>query len=104
MTHTSFPRLFRRGILKTQPPPQGQRKIKLNTKNYDATIDVCGDTLGVTWTGDVWQASCNGSQHAREWDALAEELRDYMLACGDDVSEVDGQFVRDNYEIVLRPN
>lgn len=72
------------------------------TRTYDATISVCGDELGVTWTGSVWQAPSTGSQHAREWDALAVELAAYLSACGEDVSEIDGQYVRDNYEIVRR--
>lgn len=70
------------------------------TKTYDAQIDVCGDILGVIWTGSVWQCPTTGSQHAREWDALAVELRHYMAACGEDTSEIDGQYVRDHYDIV----
>ena len=69
------------------------------TSKYDATIDVCGDILGVTWTGSVWQSPSTGSQHAREWDALAVELRIHLGACGEDTGEIDGQYVRDHYEI-----
>lgn len=66
---------------------------------YDAWIDVSGDILGVTWTGSVWQAPCNGTQHAREWDALAEELTAYLSACGENTDHIDGQYVKDNYPI-----
>lgn len=70
------------------------------TRTYDAQIDVCGDILGVRWTGSVWESPCNGTQHAREWDALASELRRYLRDCGEDADHVDGQYVRDHYEIV----
>lgn len=69
------------------------------TKQYDATIDVCGDTLGVTWTGSVWQSPTTGSQHAREWDALAVELSHYLSSCGEETDHIDGQYVRDTYAI-----
>lgn len=67
-----------------------------------ASITVCGDTLTVEYTGSVWQAPSNGTQHARHWDALAVELRAYLMSCGEDADHVDGQHVRDHYEIDLR--
>lgn len=76
--------------------------------SYDAQIDVSGDVLGVTWTGSVWQSPTTGSQHAREWDALAVELYHYLAACGEDVTlydddsdatVIDGEYVRRHYDI-----
>lgn len=67
---------------------------------YDTHINVFGDIIGVHWTGSVWQSPCNGRQHSREWDALADELRQYLSDCGEDVEHIDGQYVRDNYEII----
>lgn len=75
------------------------RKMTMTTTTHEASIEVCGDRLSVTWTGSVWQAPSNGTQHARVWDALAVELRAYLSACGEDISEIDGQYVRDNYTI-----
>jgi len=67
--------------------------------NNTASINVSGDTLSVTWTGSVWQSPSSGSQHAREWDALAVELARHLAACGEAVEHVDGQYVRDMFDI-----
>ena len=53
----------------------------------NATLNVSGDTLGVTWTGNVWQAPCNGTQHARAKNAMREELRRYLSDCGETMTE-----------------
>lgn len=71
------------------------------TTKHTASIDVCGDILSVEWTGSVWTAPSNGTQHAREWDALAVELREYLSAGGEDADGIDGQHVRGQYEITL---
>lgn len=53
-----------------------------------ATLNVYGDELKVTWTGSVWQAPVNGTQHASVKDAMREELESYLSACGEDVAEM----------------
>lgn len=70
------------------------------TATFESAICVCGDTLSVVWTGAAWQAPSDGSQHASKWAALAVELRAYLAAGGDDVSYVDADHVRANYELV----
>jgi len=64
-----------------------------------ASINVSGDVLSVTWTGSVWQSPSSGSQHGRVWDALAVELGLHLAACGEAVEHIDGQHVRDHYEL-----
>ena len=64
-----------------------------------ATIDVCGDILSVTWTGSVWRSPSTGSQHTREWDALAVEMRRHLGACGEETSHIDGEWVREHCDI-----
>ena len=59
----------------------------MNATANTATLDVSGDTLEVRWTGSVWVAPTNGSQHARIGDAMRVELEAYYLACGEDLDE-----------------
>lgn len=65
-----------------------------------ATITICGDTLSVVWTGAVWQARSDGSQHPNKWAALAVEVRAYLAASGEETSHIDADYVRANYELV----
>lgn len=51
------------------------------------TLDVCGDTLEIQWTGSVWVSPCNGRQHASKYDAMRDELEAYLGASGEDVSD-----------------
>lgn len=67
---------------------------------HEATIDVAGDILRAIWDGNVWVAPSCGSQHSREWDALAVELALYLGACGEPTEHIDGAYVRDHYDIV----
>lgn len=53
-----------------------------------ATLNVYGDKLKVEWTGSVWEAPCNGTQHARVKDAMRQELERYLSDCGEDVDEM----------------
>jgi len=64
-----------------------------------ASIDVSGDVLSVTWNGSVWQSPTTGSQHGRVYDALAVELALHLAACGEGTEHIDGQYVRDQFEI-----
>ena len=54
------------------------------SKTYEATVDVFGDVLSVTWNGSVWISPCCGAQHSSRRDAMEVELRAYYRACGDD--------------------
>jgi len=59
----------------------------MNATKHEATLDVFGDTLRVQWTGSVWQAPCNGTQHARVEDAMRQELRKYLAESGDPMAD-----------------
>ena len=54
-----------------------------------ATLNFCGDTLEVVWTGSVWQAPCNGTQHSTASAAMREELTRHIISCGDDPEDYD---------------
>ena len=56
--------------------------------SHEATLDVFGDTLRVIWTGSVWQAPATGRQFARKQDAMRDEIGEYYLACGEDVTSL----------------
>ena len=60
----------------------------MTTMNDVATLNVHGDVLKVRWTGSVWEAPCNGSQHARVKDAMRSELTRYLSDCGEDTDEM----------------
>ena len=49
-------------------------------------VDIFGDTLRILWTGSVWQSPATGRQFSRKQDAMRDELTEYYLACGDDVT------------------
>jgi hypothetical protein len=82
------------------PASSSLRSELLAEVKYDAQIDMAGDVIGVEWTGSAWESPTTGSQHPREWEALAVELSHYLSACGEPTDHIDGQFVRDNYDII----
>ncbi len=51
-----------------------------------ATVDIFGDELSVTWTGNVWQTTV-GAQYASRTDAMRDELVDYFRSCGEDTDD-----------------
>ena len=51
---------------------------------HKATLDAFGDTLEITWDGNVWVSPVNGQQHSSRRDAMEAELRAYYSASGDD--------------------
>jgi hypothetical protein len=57
--------------------------------SHEATLDVFSDTLRVIWTGSVWQAPTTGRQFARKQDAMRDEIGEYYLACGEDVTSLE---------------
>jgi hypothetical protein len=62
--------------------------MTMTTKMQAATLNAYGDILEVYWTGSVWQAPCNGTQHAHAKDAMREELETYLSICGEDIDEM----------------
>lgn len=54
---------------------------------YERTLDVCGDTLAITWTGSAWVSPVNGQQHSAAESAMRVELEHYLSACGDDIDD-----------------
>ena len=58
---------------------------------------IYGDTLEVTWNGNVWVASC-GAQFASESEAMKVELHQYLTESGDDDVEWDELKLADHGE------
>lgn len=48
-----------------------------------------GDVLEIEWTGNVHVAPSCGAQYAHAADAMRQELRHYLLACGEEIEDVD---------------
>ncbi len=63
---------------------------------HDKTVTICGDVLGIYWTGSVWVSPCNGQQHSSARAAMRAEIERYYTDCGDDIdnpntaAEIDG--------------
>ncbi len=58
-------------------------------RSKDATLNVFGDVLFVTWTGSVWQSPTTSSQHSHAADAMRVELESYLSASGEDMDSDD---------------
>jgi len=54
-----------------------------------AHLNLCGDRLEVHWDGNVWRAPSCGTQYARVFDAMRDELELYLSASGENVDEME---------------
>jgi hypothetical protein len=59
---------------------------------YTKTLNVLGDELEIIWDGNVWVSPATHRSHASAWDAMREELEEYIRQSGDDADDdlIDG--------------
>lgn len=67
-----------------------------------ATVNVHGDSIEVTWDGNMWTTS-TGAQYASRSTAMRDEMDAYFRSCGEDIGDLEIQAQIDEYvsEIVI---